>query len=155
MSRTLAKACMGFVVAGSAILVHQNVASAADSLASFFSEQFGIGQQAAPSSAPPVWADPDGDERPLVVRPHRRPSRARVAKQVAVIVHEPYKPISIFEDKTLRRGDAVMTAQGIRIFQGGSSLPYRDADFVAVSDTDGLSKNISKALVAIDRLPRG
>ena len=155
MSRTLAKACMGFVVAGSAILVHQNVASAADSLASFFSEQFGIGQQAAPSYAPPVWADPDGEDRPLVVRPHRRPSKPRVAKQAVAIVHEPYKPVSIFEDKTLRRGDAVMTAQGIRIFKGGSSLPYRDADFVALSESGDVSKNVSKALVAIDRLPRG
>ena len=127
-------------------------ASAADSggIEGFFSRAFGFGGGQT-QSAPPIWQDPDDAlDRPLIVRPHRK----RTTMRMPQVVKGPTVPVSIFEDKTLRRGDAVMTAQGIRIFQGSRSLPYNAADFVAISDADGVSKTVQKALVAIDNVPR-
>ena len=69
----------------------------------------------------------------------------------------PTKPgkVSIFEDRTLRRGDAVMMAQGIRVFAGSNSWPYTPGDFVGLDDAKHLSRDTTKVLVQLDKLPRG
>ena len=146
----LAAGCIGAALTGCVLLVGPGAAVASDDggIAAFFSNQFGIGRP-QPAYAPPIWADPDSDDRPLIVRP-----RKRSAPRVARVVVGPTPKISIFEDKTLRRGDAVMTAEGIRIFRGSATPPYRNEDFMAVSDAGGLSKDVTKALTAIDRAPR-
>src|SRR3954453_4621165 len=38
--------------------------------------------------------------------------------------------ISIYNDRTLRRGDSVMSTQGLRVFRGSSTFPYHPTDFV-------------------------
>ena len=55
----------------------------------------------------------------------------------------------------MRRGDAVMTAKGVRIFAGSSSWPYAESDFVALTDSGEVSKTTSKVLAQLDKLPRG
>ena len=129
-----------------------NGASARDgSIQDFFARELGIGGSQS-SGGGPVWSEDDPFDRPLVVRPHRK---ARSAPRAATIAKGPTEPVSIYEDKTLRRGDAVMTANGMRIFRGSNTMPYRDADFVAISESGGLSRDVAKTLMAMDRVPRG
>lgn len=117
----------------------------------FFSSIFGGGtQQAAPQTyAPP--AEPVEQpiyRRPLTVKLHR----PKVMRQTKV--EKPVGQVSIYQDKTLRRGDAVMTAKGIRIFAGSSSWPYREDDFVAISAAGRMDKSYQKVLLDLDRLPQ-
>ena len=116
----------------------------------FLNQQFGI--SFAPEPAQPDYGMEMPEDRPLVVRRHRHRSGSRMPKET--VAKGPLAPVSIYEDKTLRPGDAVMTAQGIRIFVGSRSTPYRNEDFVAVAETDGLPRKVEKALLAIDRVPR-
>lgn len=90
--------------------------------------------------------------RPLLVRLHDAgppPSVASLGTPSAGA-----EPVSIFEDRTLRRGDAVMTRDGVRIFSGSASWPHRPTDFVAVAETRGLDKATAKMLTDLDRAPR-
>lgn len=54
------------------------------------------------------------------------------------------------EDESLRRGDAVMTEAGIRIFVGHSGDSHGPEDFRRPSEVRGLSKVERKALAALD-----
>ena len=63
--------------------------------------------------------------------------------------------MSIYEDRTLRRGDAVMTADGVRIFAGSSSWPYTAGDFVSLRDAKNVDRDASKTFAQLDKLPRG
>lgn len=153
MSRRAAKSCLaaGALAAFLAAMGLQSVAAQAGSLQEFFAEQFGVG---APQPQPaPMWTETNPYDHPLVVRPRHRKLRT-VARLESPAVKGPVGPVSIYEDKTLRRGDAVMTEHGIRIFRGSATMPYRDSDFVALSDQDGLSRDVTKTLVAMDRVPR-
>lgn len=122
----------------------------------FLAEQFGFGApQAVLAPTPgPVWSDDNPYDRPLLVRPHRKKTKAVASRAVVATVKGPVGPVSIYEDKTLRRGDAVMTKDGIRIFQGSNTLPYRDSDFVAISQDGRLSRDVTKTLLAMDHVPR-
>lgn len=137
-----------------AILGLAPAASAHDDagIADFFAHEFGFGAPAAQPSAP-VWSEEDPYDRPLVVRPrHKRPKIAKVSP--TPVVKGPVEKVSIYEDTTLRRGDAVMTASGMRIFRGAARPPYHDSDFIPVSQSDGLSRDVTKTLIAMDRVPR-
>ena len=112
----------------------------------FFREQFGIGQS---SPSEPIFQDPDQSERSLIVRPKHKRSEPRVA-----VAKGPTVPVSIYDDRTLRPGDAVMTAKGLRIFVGSRSMPHSEADFVALAAADGLPRQVQKSLLLIDREPR-
>ena len=85
--------------------------------------------------------------RPLVIR--------RKTPRVVVAVG-PTKPakVSIFEDRTLRPGDAVMMADGIRIFAGSRSWPYAKSDFVGLDKAHDLSRETVKVLAELNTLPR-
>lgn len=117
-------------------------------IGAFFREQFGIGAepQAAPSYDLP-------EDRPIIVRPRR--SRVVARRPEAKIAVGPVAPVSIYEDRTLKRGDAVMTKTGVRVFVGGHGAPYTEADFAALPDAEGLPKQVQKALLVIDKAPRG
>lgn len=130
----------------------ETTASARDNggVADFFAREFGLGNSQPQSEPSPFWSEDNPYDRPLVVRPQHR--RLRAPRAVAVVKGQT-GPVSIYEDKTLRRGDAVMTAQGIRIFNGSDSLPYRDSDFVAISE-GRVSRDVAKTLTAIDHMPR-
>ncbi len=138
----------GIVVVGLAAVAFAQSASAGDG--DFFSSIFG-GAPAQPAAVPQVSDPFDGGydqpvrRRPLTVKLHR-PKMAHIAKPDG----KPVK-VSIFEDKTLRRGDAVMTTSGIRIFAGSSSWPYRQSDFVAIADAGHMNGSYQKALLVLDR----
>ena len=148
--RAVAK--VGAAVAFAAVFSLQTSASARDNggVAEFFAQQFGIGSDAPASASAPIWSEDNPFDRPLVVRPHHRKPRA---PRVIATVKAPTGPVSIYEDRTLRRGDAVMTARGIRIFNGSDSVPYRESDFVEISEAR-VSKDLAKTLIAMDRVPR-
>ena len=79
---------------------------------------------------------------PLTIRPSAKPEPG-----------VPARSISIFEDRTLRRGDVVILAQGPRVFAGSQRFPYADQDFVAVGRVAGVSKDFQRDLEAIANNP--
>jgi hypothetical protein len=114
----------------------------------FFQQLFGGDETRAPaesgydeSSAPPLTVR----ARP---RRHARPSQAhsRSPKETLAAI----KDVTIYTDKTLRRGDAVMTTNGMRVFNGSTSWPYKTDDFVALATAPKLSSSLRKQLHAID-----
>lgn len=143
-------------IAGAALFAAVQGASADDAgIHDFFSSIFGGGQsQAAPAAAPaPGYDEPvrrAQRSRPLTVRLHRPKPRM-------VFAETPTRPapVSIFEDRTLRRGDAVMTAKGVRIFAGSSSWPYSERDFVGITEARQVSRDTSRVLAQLDKMPRG
>jgi hypothetical protein len=62
----------------------------------------------------------------------------------------PLAPTDLMDDDSLRRGDAVMTPTGIRIFIGSSGNHHDPEDFRKPSEIKGLSKVERKALAALD-----
>ncbi len=117
----------------------------------FLSSLGGGGAAPAPAEAPPS-AEP---ERPLTVRPFRKKRAARASLAHANV---PGKtgPVSIYEDPTLRTGDAVMTKNGMRVFSGARyspDRPYGDDDFVAVSASKAVTPGLKKTLIELNKLP--
>lgn len=142
-------------LAASALLGAVQGASADDGVQRFFSAIFG----GAPRPAPPVVTL---DERPPAMvraRPLRRGPlvvRLHPAKPRFALAEAPGKVgrVSIFEDRTLRRGDAVMMRGGVRVFAGSASWPYRPADFVSLDDARQLGRSTSEVLAQLDKAPR-
>ncbi|MGH6835956.1 MAG: hypothetical protein ACREC9_10505 [Methylocella sp.] len=62
----------------------------------------------------------------------------------------PVPPTDLMDDESLRRGDAVMTPTGIRIFIGSSGDHHEPEDFRKPSEIKGLPKRERKALAALD-----
>lgn len=84
---------------------------------------------------------------------HERKFAARPKLSVAVETNDsapPPAPADLMDDDSLRPGDAVMTASGIRIFVGASGAPHSPKDFRKPSDIRGVSKRERKALAALD-----
>ena len=54
------------------------------------------------------------------------------------------------DDESLRNGDVVMTADGIRVFTGSAGSHHNEDDFAKISDIKGLSKTQRSALLFID-----
>ena len=62
---------------------------------------------------------------------------------------------SLLHDFTLRRGDAVMTKAGLRVFHGGDHFPHRQGDFVALARSRDIEKGRRDAFHAIERASLG
>jgi hypothetical protein len=62
----------------------------------------------------------------------------------------PLAPADIMDDPSLKRGDAVMTPAGIRIFVGYSGVPHHPEDFRKISEVKKLSQRERSALAALD-----
>lgn len=58
---------------------------------------------------------------------------------------------SLLHDFTLRRGDAVMTTAGLRIFHGAPRFPYRRTDFVSLSQSRDVLKQNRGTFHAIEQ----
>jgi len=59
--------------------------------------------------------------------------RYRSGLDATCVCHRSVAPhYSLAEDSTLRKGDYVMTRNGLAVFEGGAALPHRAADFVAL-----------------------
>ncbi len=54
-------------------------------------------------------------------------------------------------DQTLRVGDAVMTAKGMVIFNGGAKVPYRDASFTALNRSDLVDRATRETLRRLEQ----
>ena len=124
----------------------------------FLSSAFGGGQ--APAAAPAPVAPSEGEQvRPLTVR--RTPKKAAGSGAArARLARVPTKtgPVSIYEDPTLRDGDAVMTKNGMKVFAGGrfsADHPYGETDFVAVSASKAVGPNLKKTVIELNKLPHG
>ena len=120
-----------------------------DGVLQFFTSVFGGASsgQAAPAEE---GAEQQRLARPLTVRPRRTPRFT-----VAAVPVKPEK-VAIFEDRTLRRGDAVMTAKGMRIFMGSGAWPYRSEDFVDLAASGReISKTTERVLADLDKRPGG
>lgn len=126
----------------------------------FLSSLTGDGPASPPAPAQdPAASDAGGQSRPLTVRRGRKkPAFAHAGPGPAKVARLPARsgPISIYEDPTLRSGDAVMTKDGMRVFAGGHlspDHPYGDADFVAVSASRAVGPNLKKTVIEINKLP--
>jgi hypothetical protein len=107
-----------------------------------------------PLMRPPMYgprvASPRAVRKPVV---HLRVVRPKAIAQTDI----PQKgPVSIYNDRTLRRGDSVMTAQGLRVFKGSSHFPYRAADFVSLAEAAkfvlGDKKQLRDVQLAFERI---
>jgi hypothetical protein len=58
-------------------------------------------------------------------------------------------PRAALTDPTLRKGDMVVTAKGVRVYQGGQD---RKREFLSLAETRGLTPSRRGALAAIDRM---
>ncbi len=58
---------------------------------------------------------------------------------------------SLLRDFTLRRGDAVVTSTGVKVFHGGGHYPYRQADFVRLAESRDVQKATMASFRAIER----
>ena len=61
--------------------------------------------------------------------------------------------VSIYEDRTLRNGDAVMLADGIHVFRGDSAGLHRPRDFVRLQLVASLGWKLRQTLNDLDRNP--
>ena len=120
-----------------------------DGVLQFFSSMLGGSGASSSQTAPPnVGVDQPRQVRPLTIRPRRKPGLS-----IAAVPVKPGK-VAILEDRTLRRGDAVMTANGLRIFVGSNTWPYTSDDFVALAKSGReVSKTTEKVLADLDRRP--
>lgn len=57
--------------------------------------------------------------------------------------------VDVMDDESLRDGDAVMTADGLRVFIGSEGSHHTQDDFASVSDADSLSRRKRTALLAV------
>ena len=58
---------------------------------------------------------------------------------------------SLLHDYTLRRGDAVMTKTGFKVFHGGVHFPFRQADFVVLAKSRDVQDGQRATFHAIER----
>lgn len=111
-----------------------------------------------------AWAKAKRPTRITEARRTPRPSRSgpvRSAVEAPVVfanlltLPKPPKPaiVSIYEDRTLRDGDAVMMVDGIHIFHGLGEWPYRPRNFVRFTLTASLGWHLRQTLDALDRNP--
>jgi hypothetical protein len=108
----------------------------------------GYGGFGAPPPPPPTYwpAEPVHAAAPLRVK--KRVVHVKIVRP-KVIAHAdlPQKgPVTIYNDRTLRRGDSVMTAQGLRVFKGASHFPYHPSDFVSLSQASSFVAGNKKQL---------
>ncbi len=54
-------------------------------------------------------------------------------------------------DQTLRVGDAVMTAKGMMVFNGGAKVPYRDNSFTALNRSNLVDRNTRETLRRLEQ----
>ena len=86
-------------------------------------------------------------------------ARAAAEPQVVfprlIVLPKPPRPalVSIYQDRTLRTGDAVMMADGIHVFRGVGAGPHRPGDFVRLTFVAALDWHLRRTLDVLDRNP--
>lgn len=148
----MAARCAGIVAAGCLALA----VPAAPANAGFFDFLFGV-QPAAP---PPMtlYRRPPAHihhQRSAHVERHRKkvaaPAAPRHRRMVAAAAPVLLRgPVDLMDDRSLKNGDAVMTADGLRVFVGDEGPRHAAEDFAAISETEGLSRSERGALLAVN-----
>ncbi|MGA2793334.1 MAG: hypothetical protein ABSE69_07325, partial [Roseiarcus sp.] len=57
--------------------------------------------------------------------------------------------VALFHDLTLRKGDSIMTAAGVRVFRGAHKPPYDMDDFIDLAQSS-LPREARDTLMAMD-----
>ena len=63
----------------------------------------------------------------------------------------PARPASFFEDTTLRRGDVVVTPDGLMVFRGSKRFPYASSDFDSVRSPAAVRATHAPELIELQR----
>ena len=81
--------------------------------------------------------------------------QARAVPARLLILPKPDRPalVTIYQDRTLRDGDAVMMADGISLYHGGATWPHQRADFVRLQFATNLGWSLRHTLADIDSAP--
>ena len=96
--------------------------------------------------------------RHLAVKATRSTKVARRRAEPALVVANvaskfgPQQPVTTLTDSTMRRGDAVMTERGVRVFRGARHFPFETADFQTLKSAGKMPHRGS--LLAIDNVLR-
>lgn len=113
-----------------------------------------------PITAPP----PAGAQRPVAT--NRKPATAKSKARAGIgkgqaaekIAKGPARPDVLpgpvgqfLLDPTLRRGDVVVTSEGLKIFNGAGRRQHEEGDFVALSAATQFKAGASPTLAAIDK----
>jgi hypothetical protein len=102
---------------------------------------------------PGHWGADPGFRRRVDPSFHRHGHKLSLRRKMVVADNHPVGPLAptdLMDDDSLRRGDAVMTVSGIRIFIGSSGNHHEPEDFRKLSEIKGLSKVERKALAVLD-----
>lgn len=59
---------------------------------------------------------------------------------------------SVLLDRTLRRGDVLMTTQGMKVFEGGASYPHQPSDFSKLAASKDVEKDERSRLRAMEQV---
>jgi len=81
---------------------------------------------------------------------HKSAARKKIIAAAKPDTGGPQEPVDIMADKSLRKGDAVMTPSGIRIFVGQSGDRHEPGDFRKPAEVKGLSKSARRALAGLE-----
>jgi hypothetical protein len=148
----VARNARGVAVAVVTVGLAQNIAFPSIAHAGFFDFLFGQPFQSRGVRPYEGYADP-GFRRHADRGFHRHGHKLSARRKMLVADNHPAGPLpptDLMDDESLRRGDAVMTASGIRIFIGSSGNHHEPEDFRKPSEIKGLSKVERKALAALD-----
>jgi hypothetical protein len=151
----------GVAVAVVTIGLVQSIAFPSLAHAGFFDFLFGQlfqGQAVRPHEGyfggmPGHWGADPGFRRHADRGFHRHGHKLAARRKMVVADNHPVGPVpptDLMDDDSLRRGDAVMTPNGIRIFIGSSGDHHDPEEFRKPSEIKGLSKVERKALAALD-----
>jgi hypothetical protein len=146
----------GVMIAAVAAVLGQLVAFPAAAQAGFFDFLFGWVPQAPAAryfgARPHHWHGRHWGGGLAFRRHEHEFSRGRlIVADRADHPQRPQGPVDLMDDESLRKGDAVMTPNGIRIFVGYSgSSHHAPEDFRIPSEVKGLSKRERKAFAGLD-----
>ena len=141
----------GMVIAAVAVSVGQGIAFPSRADAGFFDFLFGPPPQTR--AVEPYYPYPGHFRRHADRGFHRHAHRLAARVKLVVADRHPVRPlgpVDIMDDDSLKRGDAVMTQAGIRIFVGYSSSHHEPEDFRRISEIKKLSRRERSALAALD-----
>ncbi|MBO0734791.1 MAG: hypothetical protein J2P49_10865 [Methylocapsa sp.] len=125
------------------------IACAGGAQAGFFDDLFGLFFRPPPYR---IYSAPAPRRHSWAHNPGKRTSehkKTNLAKTPAPLMG-PQKPVGIMEDETLRKGDAVVTENGIRIFAGAPGPHHEPRDFKKPTEIRRLSKTERKAFAALE-----
>lgn len=143
------------------------LAHAPASAANFFEKLFGVQQAPVAAPRPSVVLPPPvmpvqrvapniRKEKPKAriahVKPGETPARIARTSVRPEVLAGPLGPF--LRDPTLRRGDVVVTTEGLKVFTGQGGGQHAQGDFLALAHAGRFAAGNSSVLAAIDRANR-